>query len=189
MLVYFIYLGPHPLIKLLLTFPGIPGSFAKHSVIQLADNLIYIIYASAATQRFSEEELVELLNSCRQNNKKRSITGMLLYCQEQFIQVIEGPQPDVVQLFENIKTDPRQSSVLKLFEKPIEERCFSQWSMGFHSYNTEELDRIEGYHSFRETFEQKGNVTTQQANVVFRLLKTFVQTMCHKTDHKKFTPN
>ena len=144
----------------------------------MSTDLIYIIYVSAAIRSFSDEELIELLTTSRQNNEARQITGMLLYCDGQFIQVIEGPRGDVQQLFEQIKVDSRYSSVLKLYEKPIEHRCFAQWSMGFRSYSIEEVNHIKGYQSFKEAIESKGEGLAQHTHVVFRLLETFAHTMC-----------
>ena len=142
-------------------------------------DLIYLVYVSAATKKFSKEELLALLSTFKRNNESKGITGLLLYCEEQFIQVLEGPRSTVEQLFEKIKADTRHKTVLKLFEKPIEKRCFPEWSMGFHIYDTEELDEIEGYHSLKEALIE-GDISTHHSHVVFRLLNTFANTVCFR---------
>ena len=142
-------------------------------------DLIYIVYVSAATKKFSKEELLDFHSTFKSNNERKDITGLLLYCEEQFIQVLEGPRHNVEQLFEKIKADTRHNTVLKLFEKPIEKRCFPEWSMGFHIYDKEELDKIDGYHTLQEALET-GDVSTQHANVVFGLLNTFAHTVCFR---------
>ena len=141
-------------------------------------DLINIIYVSAAASSsskhhpFSKEELIELLNSSRERNKARDITGMLLYCDGQFIQILEGPRESVKQLYNRILSDPRHTMVLKLFEQPIQERCFPDWSMGFHAYTPDELNQIDGYQSLREVFSN-GVSSTKHAKVVTSLLQTF----------------
>jgi hypothetical protein len=42
-------------------------------------DLIHLIYSSAARQAFSDEDLIELLTRARAKNARLGITGMLLY--------------------------------------------------------------------------------------------------------------
>ena len=60
-----------------------------------------IIYSSYATSGFREDDLKFLLDSSRENNKKRSITGMMLYFDGKFLQLIEGEEQEVKQLYKN----------------------------------------------------------------------------------------
>ena len=143
----------------------------------VSTDLIYIVYVSAATRSFSDDDLAALLASFRQNNVHMGITGMLLYCDGQFIQVLEGPRAIVERLYDRIEQDPRHSTVLKLLEQPIKERCFPEWSMGFHTFSASELVQVEGYHSFKESLNTKGQVSASQARVIFSLLDTFKRTM------------
>jgi len=145
----------------------------------LETDLIYIIYVSAATKKYSSDELLDFLATFKPKNESKDITGLLLYCEEQFIQVLEGPRLAVNKLFEKIQLDSRHKTVLKLFEKPIKQRCFPDWSMGFHIFSKDELDSVNGYHSFKEAFE-KGDLSQQHAHVVFALLNTFAQTVCFR---------
>lgn len=142
------------------------------------DDLINLLYVSAASKDFAEEDLVELLNSSRCYNENHNITGMLLYCDKQFIQALEGPRSEVEGLFERIKSDTRHCNVLELANQSIQVRCFPSWSMGFRSINAEELEKIEGYQSYSQMFTTTGKVSPPHARVVFRLMETFKQTMC-----------
>ena len=54
-------------------------------------NLVEYIYASAATQEFSGDDLIELLRLARTNNTQRDITGTLLHHDGSSLQVLEGP--------------------------------------------------------------------------------------------------
>ncbi|OYV16473.1 MAG: hypothetical protein CG438_1611, partial [Methylococcaceae bacterium NSP1-1] len=47
-------------------------------------------YASTALKDWTPEELLELLKVCRDNNAAKDITGMLVYSDRTFFQVLEG---------------------------------------------------------------------------------------------------
>ncbi len=64
--------------------------------------MIYLVYVSSATKLFSEAELVELLRQARARNSHSGITGMLLYSNGNFIQVIEGEETIVLALHQNL---------------------------------------------------------------------------------------
>lgn len=94
-------------------------------------DLYHLVYLSAATAEFSEDDLSDILKASRRNNQRRGITGMLLYSDGGFIQALEGPKEEVLDLYEKIEQDPRHSNAIKLLDGPIEERDFSEWEMGF----------------------------------------------------------
>lgn len=108
-------------------------------------DLYQIIYASAATRPIEEDELLTMLKLAREKNTRLGITGMLLHCDRSFIQALEGPKDRVMDLLCAIRQDPRHSRIEVLFEGPIKNRSFSQWSMGFSRPSKEELAMTEGY--------------------------------------------
>jgi hypothetical protein len=74
---------------------------------------------------------MRLLHQCRENNRRQGITGMLLYNDGNFVQVLEGPQEAVDRLLATIKHDLRHKGVLELLRGDLAERQFPDWSMGF----------------------------------------------------------
>lgn len=58
-----------------------------------------IVYTSTASVPFSTAELADLLKSARDNNQRHDITGMLLYKDNNFIQILEGPEQAVRDLY------------------------------------------------------------------------------------------
>jgi len=56
--------------------------------------------------------------------------GMLLHCAGSFIQALEGPRPQVLDLISVIRWDIRHNRIAVLFEGPIKNRSFLQWPMG-----------------------------------------------------------
>jgi len=92
---------------------------------------IQLIYASAATNLFTPAELRELLRLARIKNQGLDITGMLLYHEGSFLQVLEGPESAVNPLLAAIEQDRRHNKVVLLLRREIKERNFADWKMGF----------------------------------------------------------
>jgi len=110
--------------------------------------MISLLYLSSATTQFSDSDLVNLLAEARKNNTQLDISGMLLYHDGNFLQVLEGPDDQVRHLFEKISGDERHQSVVKLIDRPIAERQFGEWSMAFRTTADAGLDTFEGYSNF-----------------------------------------
>jgi Sensors of blue-light using FAD len=111
-------------------------------------DLVHCIYCSAATEDFSPADLTALLAECREKNSKVGLTGMLLYSDRAFFQVLEGDRPVVEALFEKLTMDERHERVTKLVLEPIEERSFAQWTMGYSKITKKELAGIPGLNDF-----------------------------------------
>ena len=110
--------------------------------------MIQLIYASAATVDFSNADLKELLRIARKNNESLNISGMLLYHEKSFLQILEGEEASVFPLFDKIHQDSRHNQVKLLLKANVEERSFQDWMMGFYdtSGHTPPLDA--GYVDF-----------------------------------------
>jgi hypothetical protein len=119
--------------------------------------MIQVSYLSRATAPMSAEQLLSLLLQSRRNNAARGITGMLLYGNQTFLQVIEGDDAPVDALVERIARDPRHAGVKILHRKPLQQRQYSDWSMSFERVTPQALEAVEGLHDFRAqdfTFDQ-----------------------------------
>jgi len=107
-----------------------------------------LAYSSLATRQFDHESLVELLTLARKFNESHDITGMLLYVDESFFQILEGDPDELHALYERIEHDNRHAKIIKLIEMPIEKRTFAGWSMGYAKVSREELLKIPGLNDF-----------------------------------------
>lgn len=114
----------------------------------MTHSLIHLIYSSAALTDFSELELADLLTAARNNNEKLGITGMLLYTERSFFQIIEGNSDAIEQLFQIISEDKRHSSVVTIIKEPIAQRSFAEWSMGLANVSPNELGSMVGLNDF-----------------------------------------
>jgi hypothetical protein len=120
-------------------------------------NLVLLAYSSVAVSHFDRDRLVELLTFARNFNDAHCLTGMLLYVDESFFQILEGDPDELHALYERIEQDKRHAKVIKLLEVPIEKRTFAEWSMGYAKVTREELAKIPGLNDFFG----KGSVFTE----------------------------
>ncbi|WP_375424882.1 BLUF domain-containing protein [uncultured Friedmanniella sp.] len=91
----------------------------------------FVAYVSSASQLLTTEQLEELLVTSRRNNEARGLTGALLYQDGNFIQVLEGEQSVVEDLYNRIAIDPRHRQVIVLVRGTTAERQFGEWSMAY----------------------------------------------------------
>ena len=137
-------------------------------------NLIHIVYISISHRDLSEKELSDFLLDIRAKNKKLDITGLLLYNEGSFIQVIEGEKETIQTLFKLVKNDKRHTNIIELLTEPIVERSFPDWSMGFKVINSKNLEKIPG---FSELMNEKldSKALPGIAKQVVELLNSFRQ--------------
>lgn len=138
--------------------------------------MLSIVYASSAVRLFNRAELIELLEASHQANREHGITGMLLYRGGNFIQVIEGENEAVIQLYENIKADPRHNNIILLSQDPILERQFADWSMGFRNIDQMTRQELAGFSEFLEDDFSPGYFREHPTRA-YILLLSFKKTM------------
>lgn len=107
-----------------------------------------LIYVSIASDAFRDDELLEILRVSRENNPRVGITGILLYKNRKFMQLLEGPEKAVCETYARIALDSRHRDVTVLLQDEIDERDFEDWSMGFQNLADESVRRTPGYSSF-----------------------------------------
>ena len=109
------------------------------------ESLHHLVYQSAITAPLGEPELVALLTQSRAFNAAHGLTGVLLYNEREFLQLLEGPRAHVHAVFARIARDPRHNTVVKLADGPIAKRQFAQWSMGFRAVQPVDFAHFTGY--------------------------------------------
>lgn len=110
--------------------------------------LIRCIYASLAAPSFKEDELPLLLERARHANAGQSLTGMLLYIEGSFFQVLEGEAEAVDAVYTRIIRDPRHTRVTLIIREPIAQRDFSEWTMGFSVVDRLDAGELIGENDF-----------------------------------------
>ena len=113
--------------------------------------MFFLTYASTATRHLSKTDLNELLAQCRKNNANLGITGMLLYKDGNFMQVLEGEESTVRSIYAKIGSDPRHKGEILLQQGALDNRQFPGWSMGYRDLESQEALSIPGYSEFLNT--------------------------------------
>ena len=134
--------------------------------------MIQITYLSSATRAMSQDDLEDILRTARETNARLGITGMLLYGNKTFIQILEGEEDVVQKLVKTIKRDPRHTNFQIVKQKPIERHEYADWSMGFKRVSGEDFEAVKGL----EDFEEKDFNTTfleGHASIVDSLMDHF----------------
>lgn len=89
-----------------------------------------LIYRSVATEEvISNEDLHGLAEQSYGNNLKTGITGLLVYTGKEFLQVLEGPEPAVNRLFQNICRDERHKEIRLMLFEAAGQIYFDDWDM------------------------------------------------------------
>ncbi len=107
--------------------------------------MFYLIYVSSAAKLMSAEELLVILRCARDNNKKSNITGILLYQDGTFMQMLEGKEQAVMEMYKKIRNDSRHKGLIRTLTGNIKERNFEDWSMGFCN-----MDEAEGCGNYQD---------------------------------------
>jgi hypothetical protein len=92
--------------------------------------LVRLTYASRANDGMTAEASTSLLKQCRAKNLDSGVTGVLVYSDGIFLQVLEGGRDAVSQLYNRIAQDRRHRDVVLLGYEEITERRFAGWAMG-----------------------------------------------------------
>ncbi|MHA7872484.1 MAG: BLUF domain-containing protein [Hyphococcus sp.] len=99
-----------------------------------------LVYTSAGSSvEVSDDELRAILDVSRRNNAANGVSGMLLYAEGCFLQVLEGEADKVDETFARVSRDTRHGSVLILHEGQIDARNFPEWSMGYRMAQSGDL--------------------------------------------------
>lgn len=89
-----------------------------------------LIYISRLTNPLSTAEIEQIGIVSSANNQRVDITGLLVYFERLFFQIIEGDDQQVDHIFAKIGQDPRHQDILRLStDDDIEQRLFPTWSM------------------------------------------------------------
>ena len=135
-------------------------------------NLIQLIYGSSAPTDMSEEELLAILEKSRENNRQRKITGILLFKSGNFLQVLEGEEEIVMDLYRTIQQDPRHGNVITVANRKIKERGFGDWQMAFVNLNSVKPEEVPGYSEFlNDPFD--GKTFAEKPSRAFAFINVF----------------
>tara|TARA_R110002012_G_scaffold296165_1_gene493307 strand:- start:458 stop:889 length:432 start_codon:yes stop_codon:yes gene_type:complete len=93
-------------------------------------------YVSVTDTQLGNDDLSDILNASIQNNERDGITGLLMYHDQLFFQVLEGAEDMVNKSYKRIVIDQRHHGLSNVWEGQADERAFPDWAMGLVSPDT-----------------------------------------------------
>ena len=132
-----------------------------------------LIYVSTAAKLMTKDDLQTILMESMRHNSDNNITGILLYDQGSFCQVLEGSKKEVLSIFKKIKKDKRHFNVVTISEKEIENREFSAWSMRFINLDLYDRQMINGYQNISGNNMNWAEINSSLAKSILMQFKNF----------------
>lgn len=95
-----------------------------------APRLGTFVYCSRAAEGVDEAEVGRIVEAAQQRNLVLGITGVLVFGNGVFFQLIEGPPAQIQKLVAKLHDDPRHSDVVVLDRsEETRERLYPDWEM------------------------------------------------------------
>ncbi|MCC5943310.1 MAG: BLUF domain-containing protein [Bernardetiaceae bacterium] len=138
--------------------------------------LAQLLYVSNRNSNCTQEEIDNILAACKKNNPPLYITGVLLYSERKFIQLVEGDFNTLMTLYDKIKIDHRHSEVMMISCSPIKEKSFPSWHMATKKIGAETIDySTDMTEQDKAFFDEMLLGNESDGKRVIKLLKTFLE--------------
>ncbi|MGM0932949.1 MAG: BLUF domain-containing protein [Bacteroidota bacterium] len=95
-----------------------------------------ISYVSTANPNLNEEDIANLFEQVNEFNNSHDITGVLLYAETNFFQLIEGEEKVIKSLYSRIEKDSRHNNIIKFVDKPVDKPAFDGYISKFVTDNS-----------------------------------------------------
>jgi CheY-like chemotaxis protein len=109
-----------------------------------------VIYSSRRSPDFSLMDIIEMLEKAQASNAESGISGILLFGNDYFLQVIEGFDGPVSALRDKVLKDPRHQDIVVHVDHKISSLTFTMWKMSFIALDFSKVSR--GGHALSKNF-------------------------------------
>jgi hypothetical protein len=123
--------------------------------------MIQLTYTSMAAPLLVTSDIKKIMEIAEKFNSKNKITGCLLYYKHRFIQILEGEEEIIEELYTKIKQDKKHHNVNLLYINEISERIFPQWSMAFKELNKSQLEKLTDTMLFEDNLIRFSEITNK----------------------------
>ncbi|WP_275554996.1 diguanylate phosphodiesterase [Mixta sp. Marseille-Q2659] len=130
-----------------------------------------IIYRSHLSDDVPVKSLEELAVKANKNNEMYEVTGILLFNGTHFFQVLEGPEKDVLSIYEGICQDPRHHNLVELLRDYAPARRFG--NAGMELFDLREHEKSTVLQAVLDKGTSKYQLTYDDRALQF--LRTFVE--------------
>jgi hypothetical protein len=141
-----------------------------------AASLYRLAYISSSIYLLPQEDLKNILAVSRRNNATDGITGLLLYHDGNFFQILEGPKDAVLACYRRIENDPRHKGCITLISEEARNRRFADWDMAYVPFSKLDSRGRQGFldlQGFRDTAKMREVKANDEVRV---FVNTFLDT-------------
>ena len=89
-----------------------------------------LVYRSRAVSSLSPPDLLQLTRASQARNRHETLTGVMLYDNQNFFQWLEGPRDSLDRVMQSIYRDRRHTNIEVLSTQAVLARTFPDWDMG-----------------------------------------------------------
>tara|TARA_R110002020_G_scaffold211682_3_gene417941 strand:- start:814 stop:1227 length:414 start_codon:yes stop_codon:yes gene_type:complete len=100
-----------------------------------------IVYISSAADSLTKNDIQDVFNFTLDWNLDNNISGFLVYKNQSFIQLLEGDEQVLKELFERIKNDERHCNIIPIIQQNLPYKSFEGYQTSFLVSNTDKLQR------------------------------------------------
>lgn len=118
----------------MVTTTGTPLGIARSD-----DSAFRLTYVSRARDSFDVTDLEQIAASAQRFNSSVNVTGVLIFCAGEFLQILEGDREQVMTVFKRVDRDRRHRDVTVISIELDTPRAFEDWSMGCFIFEPEDL--------------------------------------------------
>lgn len=113
-----------------------------------------ISYVSTANIDLQVQGVKDIMLTTNEYNKDKEITGILLYNERNFFQLIEGEKEIIQNLYGKITKDSRHKDIIKFLEKPVYRNAFDGYLTDFITdSNKYEQSQLKDYLHYIEVLD------------------------------------
>ena len=112
-----------------------------------------LVYMSKAIGPMDDAALDRIARKAQEKNRALGLTGLLVFVDNTFFQVLEGPQVRVEEVFDRVYQDQRHHRARILQQREVECRRFADWTMGFCRLSNADEDSDVFFELSRKGFE------------------------------------
>lgn len=122
-----------------------------------------VAYVSTADPNLSTQDVKDLLENATEHNNGQNITGILLFTESNFFQLLEGEERKIKNLYSRIEKDSRHKNIIKFLEKP----AFKPTDEGYANCiltNEDELDdsQLDNYLKYLQVLDPDSRKDVQR---------------------------
>lgn len=134
-----------------------------------------VAYVSNLSAPVSNNEINRILSQADQYNNNHDFTGLLIFSEGNFFQLLEGEKVKVKELYDKIIKDSRHENVIKFVEKEIHNPAYD----GYYCDKVNERFQVD-QEKFQVYMNHLKVLDQSSRKAVLRVLQTIFPLLCER---------